>query len=49
MKDEFGPAIQEHFNNELVVPEVPFPQLTMAEAMAILKDAGLQIAPRDEG
>ena len=41
VKDEFGPAIQEHFGKELIVPEVPFPKLTMAEAYAVLKGTGL--------
>lgn len=33
---EYGPAIKETFGADVVVPTLPFPQLTMAEAKAIL-------------
>ncbi|MBN2257089.1 MAG: aspartate--tRNA(Asn) ligase [Anaerolineaceae bacterium] len=49
IKDEFGPVIQEHFGKELVVPEVPFPQVTMAEAYAILKEQDYKLPPERKG
>ncbi len=30
-----GPAIEEHFKTEVTVPRVPFPRLTLAEALAL--------------
>ena len=30
-----GPAIEEHFKTEVTVPRVPFPRLTIAEALAL--------------
>jgi aspartyl-tRNA synthetase len=35
-----GPAIKEHLGVDVVVPTVPFPRLTMAEAMQIAAAAG---------
>ena len=35
-----GPAIKEHFGVDVVVPTVPFPRLTMAEAVEIAAAAG---------
>jgi aspartyl-tRNA synthetase len=32
---EHGPAIEEHFKTEVTVPRVPFPRLTIAEALAL--------------
>jgi aspartyl/asparaginyl-tRNA synthetase len=49
VKDEFGPAIQQNFNKELVVPEVPFPKLAMAEAYAILKEKDYKLPPERKG
>lgn len=49
VKDEFGPAILEHFGKELIVPEVPFPKLTMAEAYAILKEQDYKLPPERKG
>jgi nondiscriminating aspartyl-tRNA synthetase len=49
VKDEFGPAILEQFGKELVVPEVPFPKLTMAEAYAILKEQDYKLPPERKG
>lgn len=36
--DEHGPAIKEKHGVEVVVPKLPFPQLTMKEAKALLAD-----------
>jgi nondiscriminating aspartyl-tRNA synthetase len=49
VKDEFGPAILEQFGKELIVPEVPFPKLTMAEAYAILKETDYKLPPERKG
>jgi nondiscriminating aspartyl-tRNA synthetase len=49
VKDEFGPAILEHFGKELIVPAVPFPQLTMAEAYAVLKEKDYKLPPERKG
>jgi aspartyl/asparaginyl-tRNA synthetase len=49
VKDEFGPAIQQNFNKELAVPEVPFPKLSMAEAYAILKEKDYKLPPERKG
>ncbi|MFJ4680420.1 MULTISPECIES: aspartate--tRNA(Asn) ligase [unclassified Kitasatospora] len=35
-----GPAIREHFGREVVVPELPFPRITMAEAQRLLRAGG---------
>jgi aspartyl-tRNA synthetase len=32
---EHGPAIEEHFKTEVTVPRVPFPRLTIAEALVL--------------
>jgi aspartyl/asparaginyl-tRNA synthetase len=42
-----GAAIKEHFGVDVVVPEVPFPRLSMAEALRIA-GAGPGDAPRDD-
>ncbi|MGA9398834.1 MAG: aspartate--tRNA(Asn) ligase [Anaerolineaceae bacterium] len=49
VKEEYGPAIQEHFGKELIVPEVPFPKLTMAEAYAVLKAQDYKLPPERKG
>ncbi|MFI9208620.1 aspartate--tRNA(Asn) ligase [Streptomyces sp. NPDC053253] len=38
--DAHGPAIQEIFDVEVTVPEVPFPRITMSEAQSILRAEG---------
>jgi len=42
-----GPAIKEHFGVDVVVPEVPFPRITMAEALRIA-GAGEGDSARDD-
>jgi aspartyl-tRNA synthetase len=38
--DEHGEAIAEAFGGEVVVPEVPFPRVTLADAKARLRESG---------
>ena len=38
--DEHGEAIREHFGVEVVVPRLPFPRVTMAEAQRVLRAQG---------
>ncbi len=40
VKEAHGPAIQEHFKAEVVVPSLPFPRVTMEEAQRIVKERG---------
>ena len=40
VKDKHGAAIQELLGVEIVVPEVPFPRIPMAEAIEIVKSMG---------
>lgn len=42
VNDEHGKAIQEYFGVEVVVPDLPFPRLTMAQAHELLGDNGWQ-------
>jgi len=47
VKEKFGEQIKKMYDRELVVPELPFPQLTMKEAKAVL--AKLKIPSEKEG
>ncbi|MGH3932080.1 MAG: amino acid--tRNA ligase-related protein, partial [Pseudonocardiaceae bacterium] len=40
VRDEHGEAIQEHLGVQVVVPDLPFPRLTMAEAHELLRQNG---------
>jgi aspartyl-tRNA synthetase len=40
VKDVHGEQIAETFDTELVVPEVPFPRITLEDAKQLLRDAG---------
>ncbi len=40
VKDVHGEQIAEMFDTELVVPEVPFPRITLEDAKQLLRDAG---------
>jgi aspartyl-tRNA synthetase len=40
VKDAHGEQIAETFDTELVVPELPFPRITLEDAKAMLRDAG---------
>lgn len=54
LKKEFGEEIKEVFKRELVVPRVPFPQVTMKEAKSILaqlkvpKEREWDLSPEEE-
>jgi nondiscriminating aspartyl-tRNA synthetase len=40
VKDAHGEQIAETFETELIVPDVPFPRITLEDAKAMLRDAG---------
>lgn len=40
--DEHGEAVQTHCGVEVVVPDLPFPRLTMADAQQLLRENGWQ-------
>ncbi len=44
-----GPAIKEHFGVDVVVPSVPFPRISMAEALAIAAAAAGDSVPQAAG
>jgi len=37
IKEKYGKRIKEIFGEEIIIPKLPFPRVTMAEAMALLK------------
>ncbi|MGI9023756.1 MAG: aspartate--tRNA(Asn) ligase [Acidimicrobiales bacterium] len=47
--DEHGDDVKREFGVDVVVPEVPFPRLTLAQAHEILAAAGHQVTGRKEG
>jgi aspartyl-tRNA synthetase len=49
VKDTFGEEIKEYFGVDLVVPEVPFPRIPMAEVIRILKERGYSIPADKKG
>lgn len=49
VKDEYGEEIKQEFGVDLVVPEVPFPRIPMAEAIKILKDRGYTLPAEKKG
>jgi aspartyl-tRNA synthetase len=49
VKDELGEVIKDVFGNEVDVPDVPFPRLTMAETTDILKKIGYKLPPERKG
>ena len=49
VKDVHGEEIQKVFGFELTVPTLPFPRLTMAEAMAILKERNYSVPAETKG
>jgi nondiscriminating aspartyl-tRNA synthetase len=49
VKDEYGPEIKECFGVDIVVPDVPFPRITMGEAQLILKEKGYQLPAEKKG
>lgn len=38
VKDKYGEEIQKMYNREVVVPEIPFPRITLREAKKVLED-----------
>lgn len=40
--EQYGEAIKQTYGVDVVVPKLPFPQLTMAEAKALLKENGVR-------
>ncbi len=49
VKDEYGEEIWQAFGVEVVVPEIPFPRITMAEAYEILDSMGHRIERSEKG
>ncbi len=49
VKDEFGEEIKKTFEVNVVVPDIPFPRVTMAEAYKILDGMEHQIERGDKG
>lgn len=47
--EKHGKEIREVFGFEFEVPEVPFPRLTMAEALEVLKQVGYELPPEKKG
>jgi nondiscriminating aspartyl-tRNA synthetase len=49
VKNELGDKIMEVFGIEVTVPELPFPRLTMAKTMDVLKKVGYQLPKERKG
>ncbi|HUV16530.1 MAG TPA: aspartate--tRNA(Asn) ligase [Pelolinea sp.] len=49
VKEHLSDEIKEVFGVDIVIPEVPFPRMTMAEVYSILKKAGYQLPPERKG
>ncbi len=49
VKDALGAEIKERLGTEIVVPDVPFPRIPMAEAIALLKKEGYTPPPEKKG
>jgi len=49
VKDEYGEEIKAVFGTEIMVPELPFPRVTMAEAYEILDQMGHRIERGEKG
>jgi len=49
VKEQMGDEIKEVLGVDIVVPEVPFPRMTMSEVYVILKEAGYQLPPERKG
>jgi aspartyl-tRNA synthetase len=41
MKETYGKSIKETYGTDVVIPSLPFPQFTMAEVKALLKEHGV--------
>ncbi len=49
VKELHGDAIKEYFDLDLVIPSVPFPRITMKEAVEILKSRGYSLPADKKG
>ncbi len=49
VKDVHGGQIQQQFGVEIQPPSVPFPRISMAQALEILKSVGYQLPPEKKG
>jgi nondiscriminating aspartyl-tRNA synthetase len=49
VKDQHGDEIKERLGIDLQVPAVPFPRLTMAKTLEILKGEGYKVPPEKKG
>ena len=49
VKERYGDEIKEVFGKELVVPEVPFPRVTIEQAKKIIADYGYTVPPETKG
>lgn len=49
VKDKHDAEIREHFGVDLIVPEVPFPRIPMAEAREVVEKMGYRIPPEKKG
>ncbi len=49
VKEQHGEEIKERLGFDLVVPEVPFPRITMKDAVEILKERGYKLPPEKKG
>lgn len=49
VKAEYGEEIKATFGTEIVVPEIPFPRVTMAEAYEILEQMGHHVERGEKG
>ena len=49
VQEQHGEEIKTRLGFDLVVPEVPFPRITMKDAVEILKDRGYRLPPEKKG
>ena len=49
VKERYGERIAETFGVEIVVPELPFPRIPMAEARQIVAESGHELDPNGKG
>ncbi len=49
VKDAHGTEIKERLGTEIIVPNVPFPRIPMAQAIEILKKEGYSLPPEKKG
>ncbi|MCY3765168.1 MAG: aspartate--tRNA(Asn) ligase [Gemmatimonadetes bacterium] len=49
VRQAHGEAIAEHFGSEVTVPDLPFPRITMEEALVRLRERGYTPPPQKQG